>query len=541
MPGSSPPTVPRQSIRLLPALAFLAIPFLLIPTLTRAGEWPQGPGPNFDFTAESITAPLTWSASLDHNIAWRTTLPETGQSTPVIFGDRVFLTTMKPVKTDAESGADIVAYCLSATDGSILWQRDIPGNPDYVTRLSGPFGDASSPAAVTDGQHAWFLNPCGRLVCFDVDGREQWSKEITSVSRTRPVLFEGKLIFHQQNYLPDENGKFPHQRDESGKHTWTQFQAIDANTGAIAWVSECGAGMGCIPLVQKLEDGTPVLMVGRGGGHGPPETPDGISMIRADDGKTLWSLELSHFMSTQTYPIVGNQVLVFHQGDHLWIDAESGRVSRRVSIIDEVPVRRWTQEGRQTKTESLPSRKPRSITQQSNLRVGDYHYFRAYTANYLGRVHLKTGFVECLELPLQVLREPGKEEQVLWNAEHRPNDLAPSGKKGGLPLTSLRHNLVMNSRGLRVMGDERARQNGWGHTASPIPTAFGNRLHVPILCGLVFVIKADAETLDEEAVLAVNDLGPLGNAFTRASVSSDHRRIYAHTIQEAIAFGEAGD
>ena len=91
------------------------------------------------------------------------------------------------------------------------------------------------------------------------------------------------------------------------------------------------------------------------------------------------------------------------------------------------------------------------------------------------------------------------------------------------------------------MGDERARQNGWGHTASPIPTAFGNRLHVPILCGLVFVIKADAETLDEEAVLAVNDLGPLGNAFTRASVSSDHRRIYAHTIQEAIAFGEAGD
>ena len=61
--------------------------------------------------------PLKWSASLDENVAWRTTLPETGQSTPVVWGDRVFLTTMKPVEADATVGNDTVAYCLSATDG----------------------------------------------------------------------------------------------------------------------------------------------------------------------------------------------------------------------------------------------------------------------------------------------------------------------------------------------------------------------------------------------------------------------------------------
>ena len=530
----APLSFPRS--RRVPAI-LVAAGLSIVATIAPAGDWPQGPGSRFDFTADETSVPAAWSASLDRNVAWRTTLPETGQSTPVFAGGRVFLTTMKPVEADAESGSDIVAYCLSAADGSLLWQREILGNPKYVTRLSGPFGDASSPAAVTDGKHAWFLNPSGRLVCFDFDGEEQWSREVTSVSRTRPVLHDGKLIFHQQNYLPDENGKFPHQRDESGKHTWTQLQALDAETGELVWKTECGAGMGCVPLVQELQNGTPVMIVGRGGGHGPPETPDGISMIRADDGRTLWTLELPSFMSTQTYPIVDDQVLVFHRGDHLWIDAKTGEISRQVDFITKVPVRRWTENGRETMKESLPSKKPRSITQQSNLRVGDYHYFRAYTANYLGRIHLESGEVEYLELPLQVLREPGHPEQVLWNATHRKSDLAPAGKKSGLSLTAFRHNTVTNSRGFTVMGDDRARQNGWGHTAAPLPTAFGNRLHVPILCGLVFVIQADAEVLDESAVLAINDLGPLGEAFTRASVTTDGTKVFGRTIREVIAFG----
>jgi hypothetical protein len=292
--------------------------------------------------------------------------------------------------------------------------------------------------------------------------------------------------------------------------------------------------------VQRLGDDderTPVLVVGRGGGHGPPEKPEGVSMIRADTGETLWNLELPGFMSTQTYPVVDGHALVFHKGDHLWVDAKTGKIARQVSFVDNVPVRRWTENGRETVTESLPSNKARSITQGSNLRVGNYHYFRAYTRNYLGRIHLATGVVEYLELPLQVLREPGKPEQVLWNADHRPGDLAPVKKKPGLATTSFRHNAVKNARGITVMGDDRARQNGWGHTASPLPTAFGDKLHVPILCGLVFVIKSGAEVLDETAVLAINDLGPLGDAFTRASVTTDGTRFYGHTIREVVAIG----
>jgi len=502
-------------------------------------NWPQGMGPNGDFAIESGEGlPVKWSASLDENIAWRTTLPETGQSTPVVWGDRVFLTTMKPVEADATVGSDTVAYCLSATDGKILWERPIAGG--CMTKLSGPFSDASSPPAMTDGTHVWFLNPTGRMVCFDFEGSELWNREVTSCARTQPMLFDGKLIFHKQVYLPDEKGHFDHSNKDAPLEKWTQLQALDAKSGDPVWESTCGVNMGSCPMVQHLDDGTAVIVVGRGGGHGPPE-PEGISMISAADGKTIWSLELPGYMSTQTFPIANGQALIFHKTDHLWVDVKSGKISKTVSVVNEMSVRRWTEKGRETVTETFEVKKPRPITQGSNLRVGDFHYFRSYTRNYLGRVNVNSGAVEYLELPLQVLREKGADEQVLWNAEHRKADLEISTNKKtkkGLSYTSLKFNDMLNSRGFKVSGDARDIGNGWGHTASAAPTAFGNRLIVPLLSGVVFVIQADAEVLDEKAVIAINDLGALGQAYSRASVSTNGSLVFGRTIREVIAFGE---
>ena len=362
------------------------------------------------------------------------------------------------------------------------------------------------------------------------------------MSRTQPILHDGMLIFHRQAYMPDESGHFTHENKNASIERWTQIQAIDAETGNNIWVSECGANMGCIPLLQKLSDGTPVLVVGRGGGHSPPESPEGISLIRADDGQTIWTLPLEKFMSTQMYPIIDDQILVFHRGDHLWVDARSGKISRTQSIVRNVTVSRWTPHGHQNSQETLQEGKPRSITQQSNIRVGNYHYFRAYTKNYLGRIHLGNGKVEYLELPLQVLREPKSPDKTLWSAEQWPTLLASLDKrrkkKRDLTTTSFRLNQVRNSRGYLVMGDERAQANGWGHTASPLPTAFGNDLVVPILSGMVFVIRADAKKLDQKALLSINDLGPLGKSFTRASLTTDGRIIFAHTIQGIAAFAK---
>ena len=103
---------------------------------------------------------------------------------------------------------------------------------------------------------------------------------------------------------------------------------------------------------------------------------------------------------------------------------------------------------------------------------------------------------------------------------------------------AITHNKVENSRGLVVMGDDRSQGNGWGHIASPTPMVVGDHLYITSMSGMVYVIRWQAARLDEHALIAINDLGELGDAWTRASLGFADGRLFAHTIGEIIAIGE---
>ena len=511
-------------------------------------HWSHAPGPNGNFQTDQ-SGPVRWSVVRDENIAWKLTLPETGQSTPVVYGDKLFFSTMKPVQKDSELGSDIVAWCCDAITGDILWQRDIAGK--YPLRLSGCFSDSSSPAPVCDGQRVVFINASGKIACFDLQGELVWEQDILVTGRSLPVLHDGNLIFTRQTYPPEPNGVFPHKYADSPPELWTQLQAIDMESGKPTWKTTCGVNMGCSPLLQTLSNGQSVMVVGRGGGHGPPEKPEGISMIDANDGATRWTLPLEGFMSTMTFSIRNDRVHLFHGGEHLSVDANDGTIIDRVSILDNVTVRRHGPHGRMTKVESIPdSGKRRMITQGSNLLVGKYHYFRSYTRPYLGRVNVDDGKVEYLELPLQLSRAADGNDQFIWfrlpppkqkkkakqkkqpQQNETPTDAIPAMKDQALAV-----NEVKNSRGFTVMGDKRSVGNGWGHIAAPIVTVAADHLYVPVMNGTVYVVKWNAEKLDENAIAAINDLGPAGESWTRASLSFHKGHAFAHTIQSLICIG----
>ena len=125
---------------------------------------------------------------------------------------------------------------------------------------------------------------------------------------------------------------------------------------------------------------------------------------------------------------------------------------------------------------------------------------------------------EVIELQRNSQRKPPKELPVqLW--AFAPNELK-------------------NSRGLVVMGDARSRGNGWGHHASQVPTVIGDFLYVPVMNGTVYVIRWNNEQLDESAIVAINDLGSVGESFNRASLSFIRGTLMAHTIREVICIGE---
>jgi hypothetical protein len=98
-------------------------------------------------------------------------------------------------------------------------------------------------------------------------------------------------------------------------------------------------------------------------------------------------------------------------------------------------------------------------------------------------------------------------------------------------------NDMKNSRGFVVMGDKRSKGNGWGHHASAPPTVVGEYLYIPTMSGLVHVIKWNAAKLDGDAIVGINDLGPVGSSWNRASICAANGKIYAHTMRELICIG----
>jgi outer membrane protein assembly factor BamB len=128
--------------------------------LAAADNWPQWRGANLDGVSKETTAPVHWDKT--KNIAWTFKLPGMGGSTPIIWGDRIFLT--------AEDGKDLVLLCVG-TDGKERWKRKV-GTAGLRVRRDEGNGASASPS--TDGKHVWCFVGSGELACFDLDGKEVW-------------------------------------------------------------------------------------------------------------------------------------------------------------------------------------------------------------------------------------------------------------------------------------------------------------------------------------------------------------------------------
>src|SRR5689334_9439763 len=89
-------------------------PLLAIATMAQAENWPQFRGPTGQGVSSESTLPLEWSA--DRNVAWRTEIPGESWSSPVVWEDRVFVTTA------TEDGQSCRVLLLDAKSGKILWK-----------------------------------------------------------------------------------------------------------------------------------------------------------------------------------------------------------------------------------------------------------------------------------------------------------------------------------------------------------------------------------------------------------------------------------
>jgi outer membrane protein assembly factor BamB len=133
---------------------------LAVRETAKAENWPQWRGAKLDGISGETNLPVTWSKS--ENVAWRVELPGPAGSSPVVWDDRIYL-------TSAED-QDLVLLAIG-TDGRQLWKQVMAGHNQAVR---GDEGNLASPSPSTDGKHVWAMMGTGDLGCYTVDGREVW-------------------------------------------------------------------------------------------------------------------------------------------------------------------------------------------------------------------------------------------------------------------------------------------------------------------------------------------------------------------------------
>jgi outer membrane protein assembly factor BamB len=129
------------------------------------GNWPAWRGPEGTGVASEKNLPLHWSTN--ENVRWHTALPERGNSTPIVWNDRVFLTQTR------ESRRTLM--CFDRANGKLLWQEG-PSFPEK--EMSHDTNPQSSSSPVTDGERviAWFGS--AGLFCYDLKGKEIWHRDL---------------------------------------------------------------------------------------------------------------------------------------------------------------------------------------------------------------------------------------------------------------------------------------------------------------------------------------------------------------------------
>lgn len=236
-----------------------------------AENWPQWRGPHGDGISRESGIPLEWSST--KNVAWRLELPGPGGATPIVWDDRVFVTT--------SSGDDLLLLAIS-TDGELLWERKVAsGNQDA---RSGE-GNSASPTPSTDGKHVWVFFGTGDLACLTVDGTPVWAFnvqdrygrfEIQFGMTSTPVL-DGDAL-----YLQLIHGSM------RGDYTVGKVIKLNKLTGAEVWAVDrpSDATFECKHSYASpflYDDGTRRFLVTHGA--------DFTAGHALDDGRELWRIE----------------------------------------------------------------------------------------------------------------------------------------------------------------------------------------------------------------------------------------------------------
>jgi hypothetical protein len=174
-------------MRLLPVVAVVIVATVSL----SAQQWPSFRGANAAGVADGKPTPVTWNASASENVLWKTPIPGVAVSSPIVWGDRVFVSTAVSsdpnigIRTglygDVEPVADQSPHtwrliALDKQSGKVLWDRVAHQGVPKTKRH--PKSSQASPTPVTDGQHVIVSFGSEGLYAYDLDGKLLWTQDL---------------------------------------------------------------------------------------------------------------------------------------------------------------------------------------------------------------------------------------------------------------------------------------------------------------------------------------------------------------------------
>ena len=240
---------------------------LACPLLAAGADWPQFRGPDSGSVSEGSRLPTTWSDGL--NIAWRIELPGRGPSSPIVVGDRIFVTATTGVRHDR-----LLVLCYDAQSGRALWQRQFWATGRIATHES-ITGAAPTPAS--DGRQVFAFFSSNDLICLDLDGNLRWYRGLSHDypqsgsdvgMASSPIVVQGAVVVQVES-----------QGDS--------FAAgIDVDTGENLWR---------IARKSRANWASPIVLPGRGARRTAVllQSPDGLTAREPRTGQQVWTLESS--------------------------------------------------------------------------------------------------------------------------------------------------------------------------------------------------------------------------------------------------------
>lgn len=154
----------------------LAVVFAFLDSFALAENWAHWRGPTGNGTAANASPPIEWSDT--KNVKWKVEVPGRGLSSPVIWDNRIFVTTAVPVAGESASGLPTLEFkvlCYDRHDGKLLWEKTaVVAKPHQKTHETNGFASASP---CTDGEHVYAHFGSRGLYCYSMNGDLVWKRD----------------------------------------------------------------------------------------------------------------------------------------------------------------------------------------------------------------------------------------------------------------------------------------------------------------------------------------------------------------------------